>query len=293
LIYVALLCPSPILFTGVVIYWLFSGGNIDWNHDDVDIVEKFAEVCETFYLKPRGGPMSRFQAQGGEYSWPTRNKKSNQGIKAERKRFMEGFDDLENGTFNRENIFCPKQVSGLGEMYGYSFASLAVFTGMCSSRAALEVAMKAKVNKNQKDGYTVKIGSWLGEKGGDWLKYGEKGGQKGSSLIKWKELCDAIGKKLGFMRPQDAENGFCARFRTSKKGDAFAYGQDLYSIHDEEVWVKPWGESNWTNFQKYRQSQKRMRRDLRAEKPNEPILWRYINSTGSIPDKEGRLDGRE
>jgi hypothetical protein len=72
LIYIALLCPSPLVFTGIMLFWLFTGGDFEW--EKLDLVEDFAEVCSRLHLKPRGGPMSRFQAQGGEFSWPTWNK---------------------------------------------------------------------------------------------------------------------------------------------------------------------------------------------------------------------------
>jgi hypothetical protein len=204
-------------------------------------------------------------------------------------KFMKGVKDLEDGVYEEKTIFHP-QCFGLGEMTGYSFAALCVFTGLCRSQSALEVATWA--HKYSKANYDREIGrmlSEIGEKEGreELLKYKEKDYYKGKATdgIKWYSLYKCLAQLLLEQRHQDGENVLCAVGRDKEQPDIFAYGQDLYTIRQGRSWMKSWGGipggKHWEDFIGQRTRQRKSRRERLMR--NESILPAYIRLQEDVP----------
>ena len=138
---------------------------------------------------------------------------------------------------NKENIY------GVGGVSSLSFPSLCVFTGFCSSEAAIETAQQALPNVSSKNSYYPALCRYINHHGDFQIDPADK--QKGKQLLQnaFFSVADSWDTCV-----QAIENGSCCRFRYKPHKDVFLKGMDLYDIKPADLLplrIKKFNSDEW------------------------------------------------
>ena len=132
----------------------------------------------------------------------------------------------------------------MGKVCATSFASLAVFTGLATSKAAIETAKMT--NPNPEARYYEHMRKYVTDS--------YSGAHPEEDLVEldphhfilaWKSIAKSLGELVCTL-----ENWSCATFRLKHKYDVFFKGQTLYNLVDtrNSVQVKLYGCTDWTEI---------------------------------------------
>jgi hypothetical protein len=304
LAYTALLCNSAVQFVAVVLRWVFEPPVElqEQTEESKNLCHLYYLYCQKWKLCERGGIMPRTECQGGLTNWPTtkwmvgkEDNEFNRKLQEDKweeqmQAFMDGVRDLESGKYIKAKKvkFCP-DCFGLGDMTGYGFAAVCVFTGLCRSDAAIEVATRAHKYKNATYDATIgKMIAEIGEKEGrEELKRFKRAAYysgRAKDGIQWQPVYKSLGEIFEEQRDLDGENVCCAVGRAKEQADIFVYGQDLYTIRQGRIWMKRWGETDWEDFIGARAYQRMRRREAVSNKQG--ILPTYIRQQEDVPEQK-------
>ena len=248
LLYIALLSTSPVTF-----YFVMQN-MIQCEVSELQSVSLFClyiEICVENDLIPNAGRYSRYQPQ----PYATSMKMLYDDDKLLSKNLVKlnhALDTLNEGNFlnaqselrNKPNGTGPEALHCVGTVCATSFASLAVFTGLATSTAAIDTAKMS--NPNPKAKYYEPMRKYVTD------CYSAAHPEKDlveldthHFILAWKSIAKSLGELVCTL-----ENWSCATFRSKHKCDVFFKGETLYNLVDtrNSVQVKLYGCTDWTEI---------------------------------------------
>ena len=133
----------------------------------------------------------------------------------------------------------------IGHVSSISFPSVCVFTGLCTSKAAIQTAKQSKLNKSSPNTYYHKLKDYM-----DQHKLDDTRGLDLTKDSTYYNCWNAIAKSWGEVSAS-MENGCCGVFRSTPKMDVFLNKQTLYDLQcdQETVMVKTFGSTTWKRME--------------------------------------------
>lgn len=247
LLYVALTQSSQLQYVYIMRLML----QINCYSRDANLFHKFREMCETEGLKFSGGPLPRYQPQHTKNITKMDDHTFDEVIMGLEK----ATKDLEDGLFinvSKKHVIggvhlSKYNVKCVGEVAGSTFPSICVFTGLCQSEPSIMTAMFARVNdtptnSGSKNSYLEKMNDYLQ------LFVDPSLGKYDRSYY---DIASYAISKSWYEVQCSIENGFCLRYQSSHKWEAYFRGFDLYIIFPNYpiVHIKRYGHTSWEVMQ--------------------------------------------
>ena len=245
LIYVALLSTSQITFFFVIEIMIESSVR---RRKKESLFLRYIDLCVEHNLVPNGGAFTRYQPQPYKLSMELLYKdRVLLGLNLSKlDQAVMGLDDGNclngQGQLRKKPLgTAATELFSVGKVSATSFASLCVFTGLATSKNAIDTAKLSTCNNEA--GYYKPMINYINQCYS--AAYPEE--EVGKLLPHNFELAwNAIGKSLGEL-VCTLENWSCATFRSNHKYDVFFQGETMYNLTDgsNKVKVKMYGSSEW------------------------------------------------